>query len=71
MGEVSRKKSSAPSARAIMPAARATSRIERLTYVRDAPAGDVATGVANDVPIAVPHNLARVNFEVLGAWWMK
>jgi len=39
--------------------------------VRDAPAGDVATGVANDAPITVPHNLARVNFEVLGAWWMK
>jgi len=54
MGEVSRKKSSAPSARAIMPAARATSRIERLTYVRDAPAGDEATGVANDPPITVP-----------------
>jgi hypothetical protein len=64
MGEVSRKKSSAPSARA-------TSRIELLTFVRDAPAGDVATGVANDAPITVPHNLARVDFEVLGAWWMK
>jgi len=47
MGEVSRKKSSAPNARA-------TSRIERLTFVRDAPAGDVATGVANDAPITIP-----------------
>ena len=64
MGEVSRKKSSAPSARA-------TSRIERLTFVRDAPAGDAATGVANDAPITVPHGLARVNLEVIGAWWMK
>jgi hypothetical protein len=64
MGEVSRKKSSAPSARA-------TGRIEQLTFVREAPAGDVATGVVNDAPITVPHNLARVNCEVLGAWWMK
>jgi len=44
MGEVSRKKSNAPSARA-------TSRIEQLTFVRDAPAGDLATGVAIDAPI--------------------
>jgi hypothetical protein len=71
MGEVSRKKSSAPSAKAIMPAAKATSRIERLTFVRDALAGDAATGVANEAPITVPHSLARVNLEAIGAWWMK
>jgi hypothetical protein len=59
MGEVSRKKSSAPGARAIMPTARATSRIERLTFVRDAPTGDAANGVANGAPIAVSHGLAR------------
>jgi hypothetical protein len=64
IGEVNRKTSSAPGARA-------TGRIERLPLVRDAAAGDVATGVANAAPITVPRSLARVNFEVPGAWWVK
>ena len=39
----------------LRPAARTARRIERLTsFLRNGPAGDAATGIANDAPITLP-----------------